>query len=909
MNGHSSHIGRIPPDRVYDFMHTSPEGLSAAEHAERLAHVGPNSFEVVDRWKMLRLLARQFTNFFAILLVVSAAICFVAQRINPEEGMGVLGWALSGVALLNALFSFFQEYRAEKAMEALKKFLPHLVEVCRQGKNGKVPAEDIVPGDVTILSEGDKVAADMRIVEAEGLMIDKSPLTGESAAARLLPQEQEGSLEDCANIAFAGCTVVKGTGRGVVFATGLRTRFGRIASLSQTVRRADSPLEREISRMIRTLTIIACSMGFAFFLYGVASGKSLWINLVFMMGIIVANVPEGLLPTLTVALVMSGLRMARRNVLVTSLNAVEALGAVHVICTDKTGTLTLNRLAITLMADPLTGEAMTGEQERTLAVLALGASDVRPTGEQLLGDPLDVAVARHWLDLGPNGLEQVLSEIRRHFPFDVDKRRSAGIFSLAGEPVFVVKGAFEAIKPMLTVVGCSGASTPAGNGSAPEAALAASEAVMQEMATRGLRVIAVACRRLTAEEADAGCIPEAAADSLEHDLVLAGFIGVEDPVRQEVPQAVAMCHAAGIEVIMITGDHPATALAVAARAGIVESGCNSHLTGDQLRQLTVAGLVEHLGQGIRVFARTTPEQKMKIVAALKQMEMVVAMTGDGVNDAPALKAADVGIAMGKMGTDVARESAQIILLDDNFAHIVSGIEEGRTVFENMKKFTNYVLVSNGPEILPYLLYIVLPVPLALNIVHILSIDLGTDIVPSMGLGREPPDPEVMNRPPRSPAEGLLTTRLILHSYGFLGLLEGLWSLGLFFFVLHDGGWRYGTDLPAASPLYRSATGIALASIFLMQIGNLIGRRSLRHSGLDRGIFANRLLATGIIIQIVFAWATLYFPPLQRALNTGPVPPTIFALACLGIVWIFGLDYLRKRMMNEVTESPSIAMSP
>ncbi|MGB5231556.1 MAG: HAD-IC family P-type ATPase [Desulfoprunum sp.] len=340
------HIGTIGPDRVYASLHTRPEGLTPAEVAERQAHIGQNSFEVIDRWKLLRLLGRQFTNFFAILLVISALICFIAQRINPGEGMGVLGWALTGVALLNAVFSFFQEYRAEKAMEALKKFLPHLVEICRQGLISKVPAAELVPGDVVILAEGDKIAADMRIVAAEGLMIDNAPLTGESIAVRLSPLAREKILEECDNIAFAGCTVVKGGGRGVVFATGLRTRFGRIANLSQTIRRSDSPLEREISRMIRVLTIIACSMGVSFFLYGVASGRSLWINLVFMMGIIVANVPEGLLPTLTVALVMGSLRMARKNVLVTSLNAVEALGAVHVVCTDKTGTLTLNSLTI-----------------------------------------------------------------------------------------------------------------------------------------------------------------------------------------------------------------------------------------------------------------------------------------------------------------------------------------------------------------------------------------------------------------------------------------------------------------------------------------------------------------------------------------------------------------------------------
>lgn len=894
MNLSPAHIGQILPEQVYASLRTTPQGLPQSEVAERLIHVGPNLFEVVDHWKLARTLARQFTNFFAILLIVSAAICFVAHRINPNEGMGVLGWALIMVALLNALFSFIQEYRAEKAMEALKKFLPHLVEVYRDNRINRIPASEIVPGDVVVLSEGDKIAADLRIVTSDGLMINNAPLTGESAAIRLTSEIQDRSLEECQNIGFAGCTVVKGTGLGVVFATGLRTRFGRIAQLSQTIRRTSSPLEREISRMIRILTTIACTMGFSFFLYGVMSGKPLWMNLVFMMGIIVANVPEGLLPTLTLALVMGSLRMAKKNVLVTSLNAVEALGAVHAICTDKTGTLTLNQLTITRMVEPLSGIPMRADREKELAVLALAASDVRQTADQLLGDPLDVAVANKWISLRLGELADAQKQVQRSFAFDVEKRRSGGIVHHGDRRHFVVKGAFEAIRPMVSSVGLD---TIKGESSSLAEQLATSDAVMEGLAVQGLRVIAVAYRQLAAEEEEETIPDESGADSLEHDLILAGFLGIEDPVRVEVAPAVAKCHTAGIEVLMITGDHPATALAVAGKAGIVAPDCTTYLTGEALNQLTVTALVEQLQQGVRVFARTTPEQKMKIVTALKHMDKVVAMTGDGVNDAPALRAADIGIAMGKQGTDVARESAQIILLDDNFASIVSGIEEGRTVFENMKKFTSYVLVSNGPEILPYLLYIVLPVPLALNIIHILSIDLGTDLVPSMGLGQEPADPEVMKKPPRNPSQSLLTKQLMLRSYCFLGLIEGIWALFLFFYVLFSGDWHYGMPLDASSPLHQSATGITLSTILLMQIGNLVGRRYEFKSGLDLGLFTNRLILAGILIQIVLSWGILYWPPLARVLNTGPVAPGVYGLAWFGIVLIFAIDYLRKVMIT------------
>jgi len=887
-------IQHLDYDAVFDALGSRKEGLTDKEVQERLSGLGKNTFEVPDRWKAFRSLIKQFTNFFTILLIISAVICFIAHIIQPGESMNILGWALMGVALLNAIFSFIQEYRAEKAMAALKKFLPPRVFVKRSGRPVNILADNLVPGDLVMLSEGNRIPADARLVTSEELVVNNAPLTGEAKPVALTSMPSELPLSESNNVVFAGCSVIKGSGEAVVFATGLRTEFGKIAHLSQSIKPPPSPLERETSHMVGVLTVIATVMGFSFFLYGILTGRGLWVNLVFMMGIIVANVPEGLLPTLTLSLAMGSLRMARKNVLVKSLNAVEALGAVHVICTDKTGTLTLNELAVTRMVDACDGQDIHQDREGFLLQLALCASVVHPSGKGFLGDPLDAAVARITEQKG-HDVTAILENTSHHFAFDPEKRRSAGVCQFEGNPIFALKGAWEAIRPFVSHIQKRTEPRPI---PADENQLKEAEAVMRRMASEGLRVIAVAYRPIEASQR--GIADEYAQDALESNLILIGFLGIEDPIRKEVPQAVSTCVSAGIEIFMITGDHPDTALAVARKSGIIKHGSEkTALSGDVLARLPQAQLIKKIEGGVRIFARSTPEQKMKIVAALKAMEKVVAMTGDGVNDAPALKSADVGIAMGKEGTDVARESAQIILLDDNFASIVAGVEEGRAVYGNIRKFTNYVLVSNGPEILPYLLYILLPVPLALTVIQILSIDLGTDIIPSMALGQEPPDPEEMKKPPRDRRQGLLTLPLIAHSYLFLGLVEGIWSLCLFFYVLDRGGWTFGQDLYLNEPLYQSATGITLSTILLMQIGNFIGRRFATHSGLDMGIFRNKLAVLGMAIQIVFSWAVLYYPPLQEILRTGPVDEKIYGLAWLGIPLIFGMDYLRKKIAARV----------
>lgn len=893
MNAKPRQIHELAADAVFAELRSRSAGLSDDEAAERRQDAGWNRLKPPSRLRWIQSLGKQFANLFSILLDIAAAACFLADAMQPGEGMAVLGWALLSVAILNALFAFAQEMRAERAMEELRKFLPQFVRTRRNGSERQLPAEELVPGDVIVLGEGDRIPADARLVEAVELLVNNAPLTGESRSQALTTAVATGSFVDSRNIAFAGCAVLRGNGTAVVVATGHRTEFGKIAALSRDIRRPESPLERETTRMIRVLTIIAVGMGSLFFAYGMMTGRSLWINVVFMLGIIVANVPEGLLPTLTLALSMASLRMAKKKVLVRSLQAVEALGAVHVICTDKTGTLTRNELAISAAVDPVRGKALLEPAAlHSFLKAALIASEVRTTAtsdqRRWSGDPLDVAVAERFAAVcGPP--TEIIAETRRHFPFDLQKRREAGIYANGSEVLFAVKGAWESIRPLIGYI----ETAEGGRRPATPDALATSDQIVHRVATQGARVIAVATRQLAA-------IPQQSSpeESLEKSLVLKGFLAFNDPLRPEVPAAVAACRRAGIRVLMITGDHPQTAAAVARKCGILlpdELGEERIVSGSELERFNEQELVARLRGGAAVFARTTPEQKLKIVSAFKCLGQTVAMTGDGVNDAPALKAAEVGIAMGVGGTDVAREAADIVLLDDNFASIVSGIEEGRGVYANIQRFTVYVLASNIPEIVPLLLFIVLPVPLALTVIQILSIDLGTDLLPAIGLGQEPPEPELMAHPPRRNEARLLSFGLLATAYLFLGVIQAGWSLFMFFLVLFTGGWHWGMELAANDPLYRSATGITLATIVLMQIGNVVGRRSRTGLGIDAGLLHNKMILLGIAVELAFAWAVLYFPPVQSFLGTGPVDRATFALAWLGIPLLFFLDYGRKQV--------------
>ncbi|MBI1246214.1 HAD-IC family P-type ATPase [bacterium] len=896
-------IHEVDAADAFHLLHTSPEGLDAKQVEWRLQEVGPNRLVRPPRWRLTQRIVKNFANFFALLLDVAAICCFVADAVQPGGGMGLLGWALLGVSVLNSLFALAQELRAERAMEALKKYLPALAVVRREGQTESIPAEDLVPGDLIQISEGDRVSADARLVESVDLLINNAPLTGESRTQPMTTARARGRLIESPNVVFAGCSVVRGHGLAIVFATGHRTEFGKIAALSRDVTRPLSPLERETQRMIRILTILAIAMGGLFFTYGVVVGRPLWVNIVFMLGIIVANVPEGLLPTFTLALSMAAVRMAKRQVLVKSLEAVEGLGAVHVVCTDKTGTLTRNELKLVALLSPFDGSNLSGSSAEHFLKCGLIASELNPTltdtaqedssPPRWSGDPIDVALANEY-EKCFGTCDTIIAHTRRHYPFDLQKRRESGVFANDSETLFAVKGAWESIRPQTCFFcGASGDSQPA-----TASLLDGCDLLVQRESSQGRRVIAVASRSLPG-------LPDSNTreELLEASLTLLGLLVFDDPIRPEVPEAVAQCHSAGIRVILITGDHPDTAAAVARQCGILPDKASAQdvvIVGSELEHLREHRLVERLQQGVAVFARTTPDQKLKIVSALKSCQLVVAMTGDGVNDAPALKAADVGIAMGTSGTDVARESADIVLLDDNFASIVTGIHEGRAIFANMQKFTTYVLASNIPEIVPFLIFVVLPVPLALTVLQILSIDLGTDLLPAIGLGQEPPEDSAMRQPPRKATERLMSATVMVTAYLFLGMIQAAWSLLLFFLVLYHGGWYWGQDLAETSTLYRSATGITLASVILMQIGNVIGRRSEQSSGMDWGLLGNRIVLLGIFVEALLSWAILYWPPVQLILGTGPVEPEFYLLAWLGVPILFFADLTRKVILQRYT---------
>ena len=877
-------IQQLPPDAAFATLRSAPTGLSRAEAAARRLEFGPNRIEHLPSTSLLVRLVSQVTHFFALLLWAAALLALIAEWWMPGQGMATLAVAIVAVIVINGGFSFWQEYRAEETMAALQRLLPHQVRAQRDGAVAVIPSEEVVPGDVIFLTAGDDVPADCRLVAGFGVRVSNATITGE---ARPVPREvrvsAEADLLRSKNVLLAGTSVTTGEAKALVFATGMHTAFGKIARLTQTTADVPSPLQKEIVVLSRLIAALAVAIGLVVFVVGRFIGLSPSVSLIFAIGIIVANVPEGLLPTVTLAMAMAARRMGKRRTLVRHLPSVETLGSASVICTDKTGTLTQNRMEIRSVyvdgefVDPVAAEtgAFAASHQRLLECAA-NCHDVKKAGgddqAQWIGDPMEIALIRmaHAAPGGPTCFERI-DEI----PFEPDRKRLVTVHRGAGQVVLFVKGAPEELLPRARWVDLPGRQEPLTS----ERSVAWGKAA-SDLADRGWRVLAFAYRFLP---------PNYVLADAEEDLILTGLVGFADPPRPEVPAAVRRCREAGVKVIMVTGDHPHTALAVAHEIGLVRSAAPTLLTGDDLGRMSDTQIQLALDAPEIVCARVTAEQKLRIVTALQRKRLIVAVTGDGVNDAPALRAADIGIAMGISGTDVAREASDLVLLDDNFASIVAAIEEGRAVFENIRKFLTYILTSNVPELVPYLAFAFARVPLALTIVQILAVDLGTDMVPALGLGAELPDKDVMQRPPRTRQDRLLTRGLLVRAYLFLGTFEALAAMAAFFFVLTGAGWHLGERLSTSGALYRQATTACLTAIVLMQVVNVHLCRSRLRSMFSRPLLENRLITLGIVAELALILAIDYTAAGHAAFGTAPI-----GLAA----WVFILPFAISMMALE-----------
>jgi len=897
---------------VYQRYSTGPGGLTHEEAGELLQRTGKNVIREVKGKPLIFKFFSNFTHLMAIMLWIGGAVGFMAR-------MPQLGIAIWMVNIINGLFSFWQEYRAEKATEALKKLIPSYTRVLRNGEEQRILSEDLVSGDLMLLAEGDRISADGRLVAAADLRIDQSTLTGESRALKKTSEpilQTDLPFAEIPNIVYAGTNVVTGTGRATVVATGMATEFGKIAHLTQSVKDELSPLQKEMAFATRIVTIIACTVGVIFFLLSaVLVGVNLAESFIFALGMVVAFVPEGMLPLVTLSLAMGTQRMAGRNALIKRLSAVETLGCTTVICTDKTGTVTQNEMTVRdlwLSDRPLTvtgtgyapeGQVLEGGQPvapdgdlRQLLVagcLCNNARMVQPvpgsTHWTILGDPTEAAMKVVAQKAGVDPDDEVRRSPRlREVPFDSARKRMSTIHHMPLSQVAYVKGAPGEVLNLCTRIRVNGTCVLV-----DEQARSRIMAKNDEYAREGLRVLAVAQRELPDDTVDYRH------ESIEHDLCFLGLVAMMDPPRNEVALAVEKCHRAGIRIVMITGDYGLTAESIARRIGIITQQRPRIISGSDLDALDDEGLKAVLRDEV-IFARSAPEHKLRVVTALQEMGHIVAVTGDGVNDAPALKKADIGVAMGIAGTDVAKEAAVMILADDNFASIVNAIEEGRGVYANIRKFISYIFTSNTPEAVPFILWALSrgQIPLALNVMQILSIDLGTDMVPALALGNEPPEQGLMDQPPRNMEEHVINRSLIIRAYLFLGLLQSIAAMAAFYFMYWTNGyWGQWLGLPSAGVLYQSATAMALGVVVTTQIGNLFAQRTERTSTFGLSWFGNRMIWIGIVSELLIVSLIIYMPFLQQLFGTASFPLVYWVFLFAWTPLLLLADELRKALLR------------